>query len=58
MKIDKTRINKIIESSKKIKDYYVDLDDFDEYDDSKYDKLEQQNLYMIAHPGAESTPYD
>ena len=42
-------------------DYYVDPNDFDDNDhfDSKLDeKLEKQILYMIAHPGAESTPYD
>ena len=48
------RIKKIIKA--KLCDYYVDFGDDEE--DSKYDKLEQQNFYMIAHRGAESTPYD
>ena len=42
-------------------DYYVDPNDFVDNDhfDSKLDeKLDKQILYMIAHPGAESTPYD
>jgi hypothetical protein len=41
--------------------YYVDPNDFNNNDhfDSKLDeKLDKQILYMIAHPGAESTPYD
>ena len=36
-----------------------DSNTIDDDRDSELDKrLEQQQLYMIAHPGAESTPYD
>ena len=36
-----------------------DSNTIDDGRDSELDKrLEQQQLYMIAHPGAESTPYD
>ena len=36
-----------------------DSNTYDDGRDSELDKrLEQQQLYMIAHPGAESTPYD
>ena len=47
---------KMKNDSNTIDDYYVN---FDDGRDSELDKrLEQQQLYMIAHPGAESTPYD
>ena len=41
-------------------DYYlVDFDDDDDLSDQELDeRLEKQQLYMIAHPGADSTPYD
>ena len=42
-------------------DYYVDPNDFndkDHFDSDLDEKLDKQILYMIAHPGAESTPYD
>ena len=39
-------------------DYYVvDFDD-DLSDPELDERLEKQQLYMIAHPGADSTPYD
>lgn len=39
--------------------YVVDFDFDDDLSDPGLDeRLEKQQLYMIAHPGADSTPYD
>ena len=53
------------ESDDVVYDYYVDFDlkaALDKYgiaDDKELDyKLEKQYMYMVAHPGADSTPYD
>lgn len=39
-------------------DYYVVGFDDDLSDPELDERLEKQQLYMIAHPGADSTPYD
>ena len=57
MRNAKININEPIE--KDIEDYYVDFDDIFIDDDTELDnRLNKQYMYLVSHPGSETTPYD